>query len=133
MHVCTYASAIGRDIGDLDEDDMLLDWSRHVLAVLAQLPHPVHAFNKTTEAERFRPWMGLHVLAYNLLFLVVSGGRILQGNMFSIVCIHVSIVCRKVDFDAYMESWRAIATTDGSEGSLPITMRLSPVAFEGLA
>lgn len=53
-----------RDIGDLDEDDMLLDWSR------------------------------------------------------------------KVDFDAYMESWRAIATTDGSEGSLPITMRLSPVAFE---
>ena len=61
------------------------------------------------------------VRAYNLLFF--GGIKILQGNI-------VSIVCRKVDFDAYMESWRAIATTDGSEGSLPITMRLSPVAFE---
>ena len=43
---------------------------------------------------------------------------------------YVSMVCRKVDFDTYMESWRAIATTDGSDGSLPITMRLSPVSFE---
>jgi len=36
---------------------------------------------------------------------------------------------RKVDFDAYMDSWQAIATTDGSEGSLPITMHLSPISF----
>ncbi|CAJ1398530.1 unnamed protein product [Effrenium voratum] len=30
---------------------------------------------------------------------------------------------RKLDFDAYMESWQSIATTDGSEGTLPITWR----------
>lgn len=36
---------------------------------------------------------------------------------------------RKLDFDAYMESWQTIATTDGSEGSLPITMRLSSLCL----